>query len=359
MNSIKKIAAFYKIYFDRVKIFFIVFNIVFLLSNETFAQKYIDSTYYVSCRNRLSIGVHFTARSYKLNISQKIETDSTGKSPVKYQADAVNSAGFIIDYKKLLLQVGFRTGKVDEFKKGRSQYSNLMLNIGGNKFLFETTYRRYKGFYDQNTPNYLTNYNDTLPYFINNNLEAVRFKMKGIFFSNYRKFAYRSVYSCGYRQLKSSATWIYTPSLYREKISSSKGIIPDSIRSYYGGQRDLEEIRITGASFGIGGSGTLVLKKKFFINLTFVPSIELQRRRYTYLDKGDNKATYLSLNADVRSSIGYNAEKFFIYFLNTSDLHVFQGFGITIQPSFTTNSIVFGYRFSVEKNREKNFKKIS
>jgi hypothetical protein len=343
------------IYFSR-KLTFVFALLVFvsIFNTEAFAQKYIDSTYYVSCRNRLSVGIHFTARSYKLNISQKIETDSTGKSPVKYQADAVNSFGFIVDYKKLLLQVGFRTGKVDEFKKGRSQYSNLMLNIGGNKFLFETTYRRYKGFYDQNTPNYLSSYNDTLPYFINNNLEAVRFKMKGIYFSNYRKFAYRSVYSCGYRQLKSNATWIYTPSIYREKISSSKGIIPDSIRTYYGGQRDLEEIRITGASFGVGGSGTLVLSKKFFINLTFVPSIELQRRRYSYLDKGDNKATYVSLNADVRSSIGYNTEKFFIYILNTADLHVFQGFGITIQPSFTTNSLVVGYRFSVDKNKEKN-----
>lgn len=331
---------------------------VSFFDTETFAQKYIDSTYYVSCRNRLSVGVHFTARSYKLNISQKIETDSTGKSPIKYQADAINSAGFIVDYKKLLLQVGFRTGKVDEYKKGRTQYSNLILNIGGNKFLFETTYRRYKGFYDLNTANYLTNYNDSLPYYINNNLEASRFKMKGIFFSNYRKFAYRSVYSIGYRQLKSSATWIYTPSIYREKIGSSKGIIPDSIRSYYGGQRDLEAIRITGASFGVGGSGTLVIQKKFFVNLTFVPSIELQRRRYSYLDKGDNKATYVSLNADVRSSIGFNTEKFFIYVLNTADLHVFQGFGINIQPSFTTNTLVIGYRFSVEKNRDKDFKKI-
>jgi hypothetical protein len=88
-----------------------------------------------------------------------------------------------------------------------------------------------------------------------------------------------------------------------------------------------------------------------------VPSLELQRRKYAYLDKGNNKQTYISLNADIRSSIEYNTEKFFIYFLSTADLNVFQGLGITIQPSFTTNSIVVGYRFSVKKTKQKRIRR--
>jgi hypothetical protein len=88
------------------------------------------------------------------------------------------------------------------------------------------------------------------------------------------------------------------------------------------------------------------------------PRVELQRRKYAYLIKGDNKEAYISLNADRRSSMGYNTEKFFIYFFSIADLHVFQGFGIIIESSFTTNTLVIGYRFSVEKNRDKDFNKI-
>jgi len=311
------------------------------------AQNDFDSTYYESCKKNLSIGLLFAQRSYELRVTQNITSDTNALSPINYIAEARNTSGFIIDYDKFSLQVGFRTGKTDVAKKGITDYKNIQLNIGGNKLLFEGSYRQYEGFYDSRSAYYLSNFNDSTPYFHNNNLEALRIKVRALYFTNHEKFAYKSVYSCGYRQKKSAYSWVLTGSSYYESFTSSTGIIPDSIRKFYGGQQSLSEISNLGIAGGIGLSGTLVVFKRFFVNATAIPSLAMQFRKYNYIEISNSKATYVALNADLRLSIGYNAEKFFIFICSGTDIHVYDGKGLSITPRFTTTMFTFGYRFGV------------
>lgn len=311
------------------------------------AQSDFDTTYYESCKKNLSIGLLFAQRSYELRVTQKITADTNALSPINYIAEARNTSGFIIDYDKFSLQVGFRTGKTDVAKKGITDYKNIQLNVGGNKILFEGSYRQYEGFYDSRSSYYLSNFNDSTPYYHNNNLNALRIKVRALYFTNYEKFAYKSVYSCGYRQKKSAYTWVLAGSSYYESFSSSSGIIPDSIRNFYGGQQTLNEISNLGIAGGIGLSGTLVVFKRFFVNATAIPSIAMQFRNYKYIDIQNSKATYIALNADLRLSIGYNAEKFFLFICSGTDIHVYEGKGLSITPRFTTTMFTFGYRFGV------------
>src|SRR5690349_11799439 len=151
---------------------------IFLLSAlNCFTQN--DSVYYRKYNESLIISLYQSfARQYDITIEEKFLPD-TGKSALHYYSDANIVTGIAVDYDKFGLAVGFRSKPPkDAVRKGSNNYFNLALNVGGVKWRLESSYRRYRGFYDANTADYDTTFKDGSPYYHDNRMlnESLRFK---------------------------------------------------------------------------------------------------------------------------------------------------------------------------------------
>jgi hypothetical protein len=313
------------------------------------AQSAWDTTYYKSTKNKLNLGFVISQRSYQINLNA-INNDSAARD-FSYQANAPGAIGFMADYDKLSLAVLFKLKATDDPKNGFTRFNNLALSVGGNNLLFEGGYRFFKGFYDETSAGYLPGYNDTTPYFRQASMTANYLKVKGYYFTNRERFSYKSSYSCGYRQLKSASTWVLTANFLSERLIADSALIPIYLRPEYDHGDNIRGIAHLGFGAGAGFSGTLVFWKRFFGNLSFIPSLHVQRRLYKTINDRDTEGYYLTILNDSRISVGYSGEKFFMLLSGTNDTHWLSGKGLRLRPSFISATFAVGFRVSVENTR--------
>lgn len=319
----------------------------FFLCNSfsfVFAQKTWDTTYYASCKNRLSLGLIVSDRSYRIDI-ESIERTNT----VNYAADARSAIGFVADYDKIALAVLFKANYRDEARKGRSSYNNFMIGIGANRFLLEGSYRYFKGFYDENSGAYLPAFTDTTPFYQARGLGATLLKMRFYYFTNYKRFSFKSAYSCGYRQTRSATSFILSFQMINERLRSDSVMIPYYLRELYGENAQLNGLYFRGFGGGVGVTGTWVMGKKgWFLNGILVPNFQLQQRTYFYDSRNEQReGVYFGAVLDGRLSLGFNSDRFFMSLMAGNDLHLLKGQGIRFEPSFTFASFMIGYRIGI------------
>ena len=319
--------------------------VLMLVFHTCQAQSKWDTSYYKSAKNKLNLGLVISERSYQLDVTG--QDKNSGALGFKYKANAPAAIGFMIDTKKLTLQVLFRLKPRNDPKRGISEFGNLALSLGGRKTVFEGGYRFFKGFYDETSGNYLPGYTDSTPFYRQPSLTANYIKLKGYYFLNHKKFAYKATYSAGYRQLKSASSAVITGNFLSERLVSDEAYIPAFLDSQYVSGKNIRGVSHYGVGMGAGYSGTLVFSKRFFANLTLVPSLHLQRRLYYKTDTSPDKGTYLTLLLDSRFSIGYSGEKMFFIFSATNDLHWISGNSLKILPAYSSATLTMGYRLSL------------
>ena len=330
----------------RVKKIFIA--VLFsLLSLQSFSQN--DSTYYRKYNESLIISLYQSfARQFDIAVSEKFLPD-TGKSDLHYFSDADIISGISVDYDKLGFSVGYRSvPPKDERRKGSGKHVNLALNIGGVKWRLEASFRKYMGFYDANSANYEPGFNDSTPFHqdASMNIENLRFKF--LYFFNHQKFAYKAAYGSNYRQTKSAASWVLLGNLYFCRYGADSSLFPAAVRKYYGEYDDLDRLIVKGFSAGGGFSWNLIIAKKIFANLTLGVGLEPQWKTYHH-DRGQSEdMMYVSGSGDVRSSLGYNGDKFFFFLSSMNDITNFDSGTLKIQTKFLSGAFQIGYRFPVK-----------
>jgi len=245
--------------------------------------------------------------------------------------------------------VGFRSRPPKDARKGSNNYFNLALSMGGVKWRLEGSYRRYRGFYDANTANYDTAFhNGDSPYYHDNSMTNENLRFKFMYFFNHKKFAYKSAYGSNYRQTKSAASWMLLGNLYFNRFSADSSLFPPAVRNYYCDFADLNRIRVIGFSAGGGFSWNLVIFKRFFYNLTIGVGADAQWRKYHHADGAESDLMYINSSGDVRSSLGYNADKFFFFLSSMNDITNFDSGSLKIKSTFVSGAFQIGYRFPVK-----------
>lgn len=326
-----------------------IFSIIYfsLLTSQSFSQN--DTTYYRKYNESLIISLYQSfARQFDIEISEKFPPD-TGKSGIHYFSDADVVSGIAIDYDKIGIAFGFRSvPPKDAKRKGNTNFFNLALNIGGNKWRLESSYRRYRGFYDANTANYSPLFNDSTPFYHDRSLLNENIKFKFLYFLNHKKFAYKSGYGSNYRQTKSAASWMLLGNLYFNRFGADSSLFPFPVRNYYSNLGDLDRLRVIGLSAGGGFSWNLIIIKRFFANLTIGVGLESQWRKYHHNNGDAEDRMYISGSGDVRSSIGYNGDKFFFFLSSMNDINNFDSGALNIRTKFISGAFQIGYRFPVK-----------
>ncbi|HEY1038751.1 MAG TPA: DUF4421 family protein [Bacteroidia bacterium] len=304
-----------------------------------------DTNYYRKYSERFIIAGYQSERRYHIEFDPETSLDSN-KAKANYYASANKVTGIEVDFDKISLSVGFKSTPPENVaQKGKTTYSNFGFSFGGNKWILETSYRKFKGFYDQNTSVYDTSYTPEKPFYQNPSMVNESVKAKFFYFSNNKKFSYKSAYSCAYRQLKSSATWVLTGNIYYNSLRTDSSFAPKLVREYYGGNAYLNGMRMQGISGGGGFSVNIILWKALFFNLTGIANMELQGRKNTWIDRPQNKVTYTTMSFDLRASLGINNKNFFMTLSSLNDMNLYNSGVLNIASTFYSGSFTIGYRF--------------
>jgi hypothetical protein len=307
-----------------------------------------DTTWYKKYDDKLVIALYTSYRAYNISFGQSVMADSLGISKPNYRADANQVTGVELNYDKFSVSFGIKSTPPDVKKKGKTDYTAFNFSFGGNRWILETSYRKYKGFYDLNTAKYDTTYRDTTPYFLNPQMQNRSVRAKFLYFFNHEELSYKSAYTCTYRQFKSAYSGVMVGNIYQNVLGTDTSFVSPLLRPFYGHNAYLNHIGTFGISYGGGFSGNLVLWKSVFVNLTFVLGVESQWRTYGYLDGPRKTFNYISISGDARASIGINTRDFFMTVSSLNDFYSTDGFGLKSTTKFLSGAFTIGYRFPIE-----------
>jgi hypothetical protein len=328
---------------------------LFFVSNiaYVFAQKKgWDTTYYVKYKDRLIVSIFQSYRNYDMKLSQQLTKDSLKLSEVDYIAESNLVSGIEINYDKFNFSFGWKNPSNSIAQKGDTKYRNLNLNIGGNRWVLENSYRSYKGFYNKNTSRYDTTFLSNGIYDQNPRLSSEAYKSKFLFFTNANKFSFKSGYSGNYHQLKSAFSFVLSANIYYNRVNSDSSFFPIQVRSYYDTHRSLNGLNVFAFSVYGGGSLNLVLWKHLFMNFTLIIGPEEQWRNYHYLDPHRNQTLfYSSISGDFRASIGYNHKHFFMLLNTTSDFSWYNASQITYLSRYGAVNFLIGARIPAKPGK--------
>ncbi|MFN3917336.1 MAG: DUF4421 family protein [Flavobacteriales bacterium] len=317
-----------------------------------FAQEKDSVVYYTKYQDKFVVGLQQASQKFTFVFTQKNIEDTTNSSLIDYNAEANITTGLTLAWEKIAFTLNLRTTP-PEFskKKGQTEYRNLRLAIGGNKWLAETSYRRFKGFYELQSSRLQADslYNPDEPYFLNPSMENRDIKGKFFYFTNHQKFSYKAAYNGVHRQLKTAFSPVITANVHYQMLATDSTFITPLAQLYWPVEKDIYKINFTSASVGGGLAGTMVILKKIYINALLTINMENQFR--TYYEHGLNpyKLTYISFSGDFRGSIGYNSDRFYVMAYAMNDSYSIRRYRNLITSSFITGGLTFGYRFQVKE----------
>jgi hypothetical protein len=311
-----------------------------------------DTNYYRKYDNRLIVSFYSTQRYYEVGFKQKYFSDSLAKTSINFKSTAPETFGFGLAYDKVSIAYDYRTVEPDDntlFKTGYNKVNSLSFNFGGNRWMLENSWRRFRGFYDSNTVENYAAYDTTKPYFQNPSMQSSTLRSKLIVFSNYKRFAYKSAYGNMYRQLKSAATVLVAANVYHQKLTADTAFVPFYLREFYGDVAHLNRVNTTGLSTCAGFAFNLVIFKRIFFNITLAFGPDFQWRTSNTFDGKNSKSMYTTFSADSRFAIGFNNRNVFITFYSANDINELKSNFWEIKQKYFSGGVNIGYRFKMKE----------
>jgi hypothetical protein len=290
------------------------------------------------------VGVFSQNRDFNNEIIQHINTDTTNNSKHTYVAESNVVTGFTFNYDKFQLSVSTRgKPRADNQGKGYTKMFNLGFNFGDNRFVSETYYRRFTGFYNKNTLD--TAKNTQARYYLQPGMSSSLFMSRLLHFLNHEKFSYKSGFGCNYRQLKSAGTIVVGGNYSAYTLLNDSSIFPMKARHLFNDYANMKGMRSFNIGLTGGLAGTLVIYRAWFASAYFTLGPEVQWRDYN-LTTHHRKICYISFSGIGRFAMGLNLKKFYMLYSLTNDYNLYNSFKIMdFKSESVTNNFTFGWRF--------------
>lgn len=315
----------------------------------------VDTNFVKKYPDRFIVTLSESYRAYDIRYTQTMFPDSLGWGAPKMMADGNAVTGISIDFDKISFCFGIRSVPPTDTivaQRGKTKYSSYSLSFTLYRFRFESSYRKYAGFYDVKTPVYDTIYKHDGIYFQNPSMTVRSLRVKTLFVFNKRKFSYSSAYFNTQRQLKSAGSVLAVSNLYDYSFTSDTSMIPVASRPFYGVYGMMNQYRVQGISIGPGYSFNLVLFKTLYLNLTLTSGFDFQHRNITTFDNSySSKHWRVGAAADFRAALGLNGKRMFFSITYRVDYNSYMNTGMRIEPRYHSVDFNFGYRFRMRKGR--------
>jgi hypothetical protein len=301
-----------------------------------------DTLKYQKFERVLIIGLFQQVRTFN-NEFNLIPHDSLSQHI--YSAESNLTGGITFSFDKFQFSLATRSNpSADGSSKGYTKMFNLGLNVGDNRWVSETYLRIFRGFYDKNVSVYDSTTKIT-KYYLQPGMVNRTFMQRFMYFTNYKKYSYKSGFGCNYRQLKSAASFILGGNFSIFDMQNDSAILPMKARAIYGDYGNMSGF--TSVNLGVTGglAATIVLWKALFVAGHFTVGPESQWRNY-YLPNENRKLNYIQWSGTARGSIGINMKKFYLLASVTDDYNLYnQRKARVFSSNSLTNNFTFGWRF--------------
>ncbi len=315
----------------------------------------VDTNFVKKYPDRFIVTLSQSYRQYDVRFSQTLMSDTAGIGAPKMIADGNAVTGISIDFDKISFCFGLRSVPPTDTiiaRRGKTKYSSYSLSFTFYRFRFESSYRKYNGFYDVKTPVYDTTFQHDGVYFQNPSMTVRSIRVKTLFVFNKRKFSYSSAYFNTQRQLKSAGSLLAVSNIYDYNFTSDTSMIPVASRPFYGMYGMMNQYRVQGISIGPGYSFNLVIFKTLYLNLTLTSGFDFQHRNITTFDNSfSSKKWRVGAAADFRAAMGLNGKRMFFSLTYRVDYNSYVNTGMRIEPRYHSIDFNFGYRFKMRKGR--------
>jgi hypothetical protein len=306
-----------------------------------------DTTKYQKFDYVFIVGVYQQYRNFSNEFKQVINRDTLGLSQHVYMAESQLNTGLVFNYDKFQISFGTRSSPQSESAgKGFTKTFNIGFNFGDNRWVLESYFRRFQGFYNKNTPAFDTTFKTTGNYYLQPNLKSSLFMTRAMFFTNHRRFSFKSGFGCNYRQLRSAATWIVGASFNVYTLTNDSSIFPQKARFLFNDYANLKGFQSTNVGVNAGAAATIVILKAWFVSGYFTVGPEQQWRRYD-LGNSSRNISYVSWSGIVRFSFGLNLRRCYIIGSYSNDYDLFSSPKIMdFRSNSITGNFIFGWRFN-------------
>lgn len=305
-----------------------------------------DTVYYQKFSSDLIVGVFQAYRSFNNEFRQFIVPDSNNLSTHRYIAESKLVTGIEVNYDKFGFSLGIRSApQANSQGKGNTTTLNGSFNFGGNRWLLENSARLFRGFYDNTPYAYDSLTRSRGDYLHQPSFSNTLLRSKFLYFTNHRRYAFRSAYACNYRQRRSGGTWIFGAGITYNNLQNDSSFFPAPSKPYYQGYSEMNHLGVLAVSLNAGGAFSLVLWRAFFIHAMFIVGPEQQWRNYGYLDRPSQRLSYISLSGDLRSSIGFNFERLYIISYSLNGFAVYNSSAVGLTSSSLGGGLILGWRF--------------
>lgn len=227
------------------------------------------------------------------------------------------------------------------YKYGKTDASDLQLNIIGKYWGLDVYRQKYEGFYMDDSLSPLSN---DEPFPQRSDIATRNFGVTGMYAFNRDKFSLRSSFNFAEQQLYSRGSWFVTSTLNSFKMDGDSVIISIDDPERFSKVSDFVSLRYTTLGVAPGYSHNFIYKN-FFLNLTLGIG---PAHNWIYLKRSTGVEEYgIAINSisTLRFGIGYNADRFFggIAFVNQSRSIKIEDFRVTNSSNFFR--MLIGYRF--------------
>lgn len=227
------------------------------------------------------------------------------------------------------------------YKYGKTDASDLQLNLIGKYWGFDLYRQKYQGFYMDDSASPILR-DEAFPQ--RSDIVTRNFGASGIYTFNRDKFSLRSSFNFAEQQLYSRGSWFVSSTVNSFKMDGDSIILSIDQPERFSKVADFVSLRYTTLGVAPGYSHNFIYKN-FFLNITFGLG---PAHNWIYLKRSSGEENYtVGINSisTLRFGIGYNADRFFggVAFVNQSRSIKIEDFRVTNTSGFFR--MIIGYRF--------------
>ena len=281
-----------KYYFLLVVLIIAFFNIQAQTPDTT--RVLIENNWIEKMNNKIAVDV-------SINNSYNTFQLENGTEKYNIYPNVPANIKFKVNYDFISLGIQFKTIGEEKELKGNSKSFEIKTALIFKHWFTDVSYNKVKGYYLENTDEYVANWEEGNPYIQFPNLHYQRISASAGYSLN-PKFSFRSLTSQTERQLKSAGSFIPV-------VNFDYYIIDDK-----SSEINNEKSKSIEVSIGPGYAHTFVVKEKFYLSLGLSTSIGSRNTKSTtHLPEGniENNQNNSIFRVNTKISIGYNGRKFY------------------------------------------------
>jgi hypothetical protein len=269
---------------------------------------------------------HIEVFPTQLHISPYLETKShivrvefpnqQGLNSLNYLSNFVLSSGIRVRYKWINFQAGARlpVQRLDE-QLGTTKNFAIGLSVVKRKYMIQTKYESFSGFYLQNTKAWIDNYSQTAgrDFYIRPDLKTQSLFTIYNYVLNHKRFSNPAAVFHFERQKRAAFGIALGASHMYHKIEADSNLVPSDNKRALGQFSDVYFVSHTlGLQLGLMGTIPLFRQKHWYVTASIIPGYSVQTGQTS---KGFQQLFplqfYRGLTNELRFGIGYNTKQWF------------------------------------------------